>query len=384
MAEYKLGRLKFVWQGAWAASTTYQVDDVVQSGGKSYICVTSNTAAALFQTDLTAGYWQLMSDGTVWSGNWTNGTYYQKGTQVKYGGLVYIANTSHTSATSTATLTATGFTVSAGTATLTYSAQAVQPFLVGATVTLAGFSPAQTSGTVNTINASFTVVSCSTTQLTFTLTGTYTVTTLGTVAGTSQLGLENDLSKWDLFANSFNWISGGWTSNTRFKTDDLVSYGGYTYVCNTGHVSASTTTLGLENDQSKWDIFNAGLNYVGAWTSSTRYKLNDIVKYGADLYQCTTYHTSTSTFDTTKFTLFVGGFEYVNSWSSATAYVIGDTVTYGGYTYIAIVTASNTNQVPSTATTYWQPFTVGFNFSGAWSSATAYKTGNVVSLGGYT
>ena len=29
MAEYKLGRIKFVYQGAWAPNTTYVVDPLV-------------------------------------------------------------------------------------------------------------------------------------------------------------------------------------------------------------------------------------------------------------------------------------------------------------------------------------------------------------------
>ena len=407
MAEYKLGRLKFVWQGAWTGAFAYQIDDVVQSAGKSYVCVTAHTSTnttAGFQTDLTSGYWQLMSDGTVWSGNWANGTYYQKGTQTKYGGLVYVANTSHTSATATATLTATGITVSAGVATITFPTQAVQPFLVGATITLAGFSPTQTSGTVNTVNTTFTVVSCTTSQLTFALTGTYVVSTLGTVAGTSQVGLEADQNKWDLFANSFNWITGGWTINTRFKANDIVSYGGYTYVCNAGHVSANTVALGLEQDQSKWDTFNAGLNYIaGGWQPSTRYKLNDIIKYGADLYQCTTYHTSTTTFDATKFTLFVGGFEFVNSWvgnltltaasaSSGTAtltyatqsvspFAVGQSilvsgVTPAGFNGVFTVVSSNT-----TTTTYALAGTLTGSAFG--TVAGNYVVGDSVTYGGY-
>jgi hypothetical protein len=90
----------------------------------------------------------------------------------------------HVALTRTATtLTATGFTVTGGTATLTYTNQLAQPFQVGGTITLAGFSPATTSGTVNNINTTFTVTACTATQVQFALTGTYSVSTLGTVQG---------------------------------------------------------------------------------------------------------------------------------------------------------------------------------------------------------
>jgi hypothetical protein len=384
MAEFKLGRIKFVYQGAWAPSVAYVVDDVVTVGGKTYICVTSNTSSSIFGTDFNSGYWNIVADGSRWSGTWTNGTYYQLGDQVLYGGVVYQCTTAHTSASSTATFTATGFTVAGGTGTVTFTnASGIQPYLVGSTITLAGFSPSATS-TPSNINTTFTVTACTATSVSVALTGTYTVSVLGTVAGTSQLGLEANQSSWTTFAANFNWIAGGWTVNTRYKVRDLITYNGITYVCNTAHVSAATTALGLEtNDSAKWDVFNAGLYYSGAWTTTTRYKLNDIVKAGASLWICTTPHTSAgSTIDTIKFSMFVNGVEFLNVWSSSTNYVIGDIITYGGNTYTAILNGSNQN--PSTATTYWQLFTAGFSFQNDWSSASSYKVGSVVRLGGYS
>jgi hypothetical protein len=379
MAEYLLGRIKFVWQGAWTNGTGYLVDDVVSYNGKTYICVVAHTASTLFDTDFlnVVPKWNLMSDGITWGGSWANATYYDQGSLIKYGGVVYVCTTGHTSAASTASLATTSASSTGGTATLTFASQVVQPFLVGATITVSGVSP-------NNFNGTFTVTSCSTTQVQYALVGTYgPQSQAGTVAGTSQLGLELNQSSWNAFATAFNW-AGPWAANTRYKTSDLVSYGGYTYICTTGHVSASTATLGLEANSGNWQVFNAGISYIGSWNTGggVRYKLNDVVKYGADLWICTTAHTSTTTFDTAKFAIFINGFEFVNSWSSSAVYEIGDTVTYGGYTYVAI--QNGTNQVPSTASTYWQPFTTGFSFQGDWLVGTSYQIGSVVRLNGYT
>jgi hypothetical protein len=307
MAEFKLGRIKFVYQGAWATGTAYVIDDVVTVGGKTYICTVSHTAASAFGTDLNHNptYWNLVSDGSLWRGAWTASTFYNIGDLVQYGGTVYACNTAHTSATY------------------------VSPTWYGL----------ENSGT--------------------------------------------DTSKWTVFATAFSW-AGAWATSTRYRVRDIVYYGGVTYVCKTAHISDASATNGLEQDQGKWDLFNQGFNYIGAWSgSSVRYKLNDIVKFGPDLYICTGAHTSTgATIDTGNFSIFVNGFEFVNSWSSSTNYAVGDTVSYGGYTYISI--QNGINQTPSTATGYWQPFTVGFSFQGDWSSATSYKTGHVVRLGGYT
>jgi len=44
MAEFKLGRIRFVWQGDWSTGRTYVADDVVSFGGKSYICIRNHTS----------------------------------------------------------------------------------------------------------------------------------------------------------------------------------------------------------------------------------------------------------------------------------------------------------------------------------------------------
>ena len=35
MAEFKLGRIRFVWKGAWFTGNEYFIDDVVRYGGRN-------------------------------------------------------------------------------------------------------------------------------------------------------------------------------------------------------------------------------------------------------------------------------------------------------------------------------------------------------------
>ena len=63
MADFNLGRMKFVWQGEWATATQYVKDDVVRNNISSYICLEAHTAGT-FSTDLTAGKWELMLPGS--------------------------------------------------------------------------------------------------------------------------------------------------------------------------------------------------------------------------------------------------------------------------------------------------------------------------------
>jgi len=105
MAEFKLGRIRFVWKGAWSASTVYYKDDVVRFGGKVYLCQTGHTANANFNVDLDINptKWNLMADGQRWRDEWSTVTVYEEGDLVKYGGIVYVCIDGHTSA-ATATL----------------------------------------------------------------------------------------------------------------------------------------------------------------------------------------------------------------------------------------------------------------------------------------
>ena len=296
MAEFKLGRIRFVWKGNWTTGTTYYKDDVIRQGGKTFICTVGHTAAADFYTDLNfiPTKWNQMTDGQEWKGNWTTSTSYKVGDTVKYGGTVYICNTSHTS------------------------------------------------------------------------------------ASTSALGLENSIANWDVFAEGFDW-KGDWGINTRYKPNDVVSYGGITYICITGHTSAATTTLGLENNSASWEEWNTGLEYKGSWSgSSVRYKVNDIVKHGGGTWICVTAHTSQATFtaDEAKWNQFNEGIEFEGDWSGATAYQIGDIVRYGGNQYVA--KTNNTNENPRTSTANWDLFAEGFKFRGTHALTTSYLIGDVV------
>ena len=61
MADFNLGRLRFVWKGNWALGTAYVRDDVVKYGGSSYVCVTAHTSVTSFATN--SSKFELMTEG---------------------------------------------------------------------------------------------------------------------------------------------------------------------------------------------------------------------------------------------------------------------------------------------------------------------------------
>jgi hypothetical protein len=300
MAEFKLGRIRFVWKGEWVTSTTYYKDDIIRFGGKTYLCQVGHTSSPDFNTDLdiVPTKWNLVADGQRWRDEWVTATAYEEGDLVSYGGTVYVCIDGHTS------------------------------------------------------------------------------------AATASLGLESNSADWDEFAKGIDW-KGTWTVATRYKKYDVVRYGGINYFCLVGHTSAATASLGLEANISDWQIFTQGQDYKGTWVTGTRYKLNDVVKYGAGLWICIAQHTAGGTFagDSANWAQFVEGFEFENDWNSATAYQPGDIVRYGGNNYVAKTQHTNSN--PLTGTSNWDLFAEGFRYQSDWSNTTSYKIGEVVKLNGY-
>ena len=189
---------------------------------------------------------------------------------------------------------------------------------------------------------------------------------------------------WSTYASFAGWsnVYPNWQINTAYGIKSIVVYGATVYQCNANHTSASSTSLGLENDQSKWTAIDSGLNFTGNWAPGVRYKANDLAKSGPDLYIANVGHTAGSTIDTTKWALWIPGYEYLGTWSSGANYQPGDTIEYGGYTYVS-QTANNSGNVPSAGgSSYWTILTAGYNFRGEWTNANSpspyYKVGDVV------
>ena len=72
MATVDVGALRFNWKGAYSGGTAYVVDDVVSSGGSSYVCIQAHGAGT--QAVSVAAYWSIMAQVGTNGTNGTNGT----------------------------------------------------------------------------------------------------------------------------------------------------------------------------------------------------------------------------------------------------------------------------------------------------------------------
>jgi hypothetical protein len=358
MAEFKLGRIRFIWKGAWGGSTEYLKDDIVRYGGRTYVCVSGHTSTSNFYDDETN--WNKFSDGTEWKNDWTTGVFYKENDIVAYGGILYICNDGHLAGS-----------------ILEDDQEKWDLF-----ATSIEWKSDWVAGTQYKAN-----------DLVKYGGNIYFCNTGHTAAATDALGLEANQNSWDTFSEGLDWKA-NWDTEVRYKVNDIVKYGGTTYVCNQGHTSAATAGLGLEDDQEKWDYLNQGFDYKGDWANVTRYKVNDIVKYGATLWICTASHTSvavsddsgtgTLSADQDNWEIFVPGLEFENTWDYNTNYQPGDFVTFGGYSYVAA--ENNFNKQPGTGSE-WELLTTGFRLMGDWAEDSAtqeYRVGDIVRLGGYT
>jgi hypothetical protein len=188
-----------------------------------------------------------------------------------------------------------------------------------------------------------------------------------------------DLTKWDTYSRFDNW-NNAWATASVYGVGDIVKYGGIVYRCTVNHLSNASASAGLEADQSKWEVVNNGIDYKVNFATSTRYKKNDLVKNGADLYICLEGHTA-STFDVTKWATWLPGLDFGTTWNTGATYQVGDLVIYGGYSYVS-TSSNNTANIPSTSTSNWKIVTEGYSMKSDWDSGSSYKIGDVVRRGG--
>jgi hypothetical protein len=130
------------------------------------------------------------------------------------------------------------------------------------------------------------------------------------------------------------------------------------------------------------DLGKLRFTYTGVYSGATSYEFNDVVSYGGNLYHykfatATTGNLPTST---TYWNLILSGLKYIGAWSNATAYKVGELVTQGGKVYLCIQDALANTALNSTA--YWSLLLDGIQYEGAYSGIASYQKGDVVTYSG--
>ena len=79
----------------------------------------------------------------------------------------------------------------------------------------------------------------------------------------------------DLGKLKFNW-KGDWASTSAYEADDVIIYKGTTYVVTAIVAQANTT---IPPFSGAYEKMAQGLNFTGAYNSSTAYYKGDVVTY---------------------------------------------------------------------------------------------------------
>ena len=354
MADFNLDRIRFKWRAGWVSGTVYTKDDVLYYRGRIYVCLTGHTAGADIRDDFSK--WELMFDGQEWRGEWQTGTDYGIGNLVKYNGYIYRCTSNHTSVV---------------------LANLGLPNDIANWTLLATTGDWKNTWTENTNYNLGDIIKYN---------GNIYICIEKHLSSTTSIGLEIDQLKWNTIVTSDNWAL-DWDINVRYRASDIVRYGGIIYRCIEGHTSASSPVVGLENDQVKWETVINGVDYVGEWIITTKYKVNDVVKKDSLLYICVSNHVSSDfTSEQANWQVWIPGLGYEELWNNETVYDKGDLVLYGGYTYAAL--QRNVNTTPYTDgliqdSGNWELVTTGYNHRGEWDASIEYVTGDVIRHGGY-
>jgi hypothetical protein len=188
--------------------------------------------------------------------------------------------------------------------------------------------------------------------------------------------LPTNTTYWTLYAPGWSYL-GVWSSSTNYKIGEVVKYGGNTYIAVQDNVAQNP-----DNNTANWTSAIEGIQFEGVYNNATNYQKNDLVTYGGNTYIALSNTVGNIPSNTTYWNLFASGFKFESTWSSATAYQPGDVVSYGGIVYIA--NTESTNQNPDNNTTYWSTFAPGFQVEGTYNNATSYEKNDLVNYGSNT
>ena len=355
MAEFRLGRLKFNWRGAWAASTAYVIDDIVKYGASSYVCTTNHTSDSSstgFPND--SANWSLHLTGQNFAGDLTVSTGYVVQDIVKEGGNLYICTAQNTST---------------GIQSNWYSNDFPQYWdLYSEGVNFRGAFATDTYYGINdVVEYGPQLYRCTVPfQTPSDQTATGVSTSPHDTSGVGSDGFYPPASNWGSFSNGIDAL-GEYDDGTRYQRGDLVEFGGSAYVA----IGTNPRLAQPNQTPTEWSnlVQGIGTGSGATYDKTKQYAKGEIVTYGGNTYISDQLiinndnppigaAITTSDVGVNGWSLLVRGQKWRGTWSNSNYYELGDLVEYSSSAYVS-VGSSNLNVQPGTAVTMWQAFAIG-------------------------
>lgn len=170
------------------------------------------------------------------------------------------------------------------------------------------------------------------------------------------------------------YFAGLWSDSATYELNDVVKYGGNVYV----YTYALASTGNVPTNENYWSLMIEGLKFTGAYSPTTEYRVGDGVAHGGKVYISIKTGSGQTPPNTEYWSQFADGIQYEGAYSGTANYQKNDVVTYGGSVYIA--KQDGVGNLP-TATTHWDEFVSGVDATGVWNSSTAYKPNQLAAYG---
>ena len=428
--DLSLGRLELMaggtdWKSTWQPNLEYKRGDIIKYKSNVYIVIEGHTAGASFEQS-TTNFANLYISGLEFDGEYDNAEEYNIGNLVTYGNSLYL-NIQHTQ----------GSNPPGGTASTTTYAVTVAPdpddgnnvyyldateypsltFIEGNTyifnmddTTVAGH-PLYFSTTLDGKHAGGTVyeegvvyyldgqqvadyadyaaqfANATTREVRITISQSapdtlyYVCEFHSGMAEDSVITVTESSEFWTLVSPGISF-RGDYNDNTQYFLQDVVRFGGYTYI------AKGATNGNQPTNTNFWEILNTGLVERGTWDNVTSYSPGDVVVYGPQRYvvkQNQKPPVATPPTNTTYYDNLVANVGFKGTWTQGTTYYPGDVVREGGSIWICEFTHEalpNNNPTDNDQGLTWTEYVPGMNWQGIWDNATEYFTGDVVERAG--
>ena len=200
----------------------------------------------------------------------------------------------------------------------------------------------------------------------------------------------------------YKW-RGNWTTAS-YNKDDVVRYGGSSWVCIRQHTATvfltdqNYTPAGYTAAEPAWTKMTDGHSWQGEWVASangTLYNPGDLVRYAGNVYLCVTSHSRTENFSTNadNWSVYSELLNFRGNWAPATRYGLGDVIRYGARVYKCVVEhtsstvengleASGYDLLQDSTLESWEVYYDNVEFKGQWTASTRYKANDLVLING--
>ena len=190
--------------------------------------------------------------------------------------------------------------------------------------------------------------------------------------------------RWVKMTDGYAWRD-SWESGSTYDPGDVVQYGGNLYLCVISHISED-----LDQQIENWTLYSEQVSFRAAWDESTKYDVNDVIVYGGIVYRCIESHTSSTAADGVeadqeKWSIYFVGEEYRGDWAVGQRYRVNDLVKFGSSVYRCkkAHSPSDDSTINFDQDEFWETKFPGYQYRGEWDSLTTYRTGDVVRHGGW-